>query len=169
MSSRHPEIVWAQHSDKVYLTVALPDAKNPKVKLEPEGKFIFSASAGPEDYLYVTELDLYDKVNVEASKISVGPRHIFIVIQKGEKVWWKRLLKSEGRTPPYIKVDWDRWVDEDDNEEQETSKFDNFDLGGMDDFSKFGAGGEADDDDEELAESEPEPQSKPVEEPEIHA
>ncbi|KAJ7566744.1 hypothetical protein O6H91_02G116700 [Diphasiastrum complanatum] len=160
--SRHPEIVWAQRSDKVYLTVELPDAKNPKVTLDPEGKFVFTASAGPENHLYESELELFDKVNVEASKISAGPRHIFTVIQKGEKKWWKRLLKAKGKQPPYIRVDWNKWVDED--EEQE-SKLDNFDLGGMNDFSDFDAGGEAEDDDEELPESEPEPYSKHAEEP----
>ncbi|KAF3456493.1 hypothetical protein FNV43_RR01144 [Rhamnella rubrinervis] len=41
--SRHPEVLWAQRSDKVYLTVALPDAKNISVRCEPQGLFGFSA------------------------------------------------------------------------------------------------------------------------------
>ena len=64
--SRHPEVKWAQRSDKVYLTIELPDAKNPKVKIEPEGKFEFSATAGPENVVYEFELHLFDKVDVEA-------------------------------------------------------------------------------------------------------
>ena len=39
--SRYPEVLWAQRSDKVYLTVALPDAKNVSVKCEPQGLFNF--------------------------------------------------------------------------------------------------------------------------------
>ena len=50
---------WAQRSDKVYLTVELPDAKNPKVKIEPEGMFSFSADG------YQLDLDLFEKINVE--------------------------------------------------------------------------------------------------------
>lgn len=49
----------------------------------------------------------------QASKINVGLRHIFCIIQKQEKGWWKRLLKAEGKPPPYLKVDWNKWVDED--------------------------------------------------------
>lgn len=63
--SRHPEIVWAQRSELVFLTVELPDAKDPKVKLEPEGKFVFSAVAGADNFLFEIELELFDKVNVE--------------------------------------------------------------------------------------------------------
>lgn len=63
--SRHPELKWAQRVDKVYITVQLPDAKNAKVNLEPEGVFSFSASAGAGDLLYELKLNLFDKVNVE--------------------------------------------------------------------------------------------------------
>lgn len=35
-------------------------------------------------------------------------------MQKEEKGWWKRLLKSEEKPAPYIKVDWNKWCDEDD-------------------------------------------------------
>eukprot|EP00249_Psilotum_nudum_P016555 c25881_g2_i3 orf=274-675(+) len=131
--SRHPEVVWAQRSDKIFLTVELPDTKNPKVKFEPEGKFIFSATAGHDDRLYELELELFDEVNVEASNINVGSRHIFCVVQKKKKGWWKRLLKSEGKSPLFLRADWNRWVDED--EESGSSKFGNPEFGGMEDFS----------------------------------
>ena len=65
--SRLPEVKWAQRPDKVYVTVLLPDAKNAKVNLEPDGGFTFSASAGADNYLYELKLDLFDKVNVEVS------------------------------------------------------------------------------------------------------
>lgn len=152
---RHPEVKWAQRSDKVFLTVELPDAKNPKVKIEPEGKFTFSATVGPDNGPYELDLDLLDKINVEESKISAGLRNVFCALQKNESGWWKRLLKAEGKPPPYVKVDWNKWVDEDE-ENEPSNKFDNLDLGAMDDFSSFNAGGgdlgedEPDSDDEDV-------------------
>ncbi|CAL5433249.1 unnamed protein product [Camellia sinensis] len=137
---RHPEVKWAQRLDKVYITVLLPDAKNAKVKLEPDGSFIFSASAGAENHLYELKLDLFEKVNVEESKINVGMRSIFCVLEKAEMKWWKKLSRGDEKVPHYVKVDWDKWVDEDDD----TGPAD-LDLGGMD-FSKFGdVGGMGDD------------------------
>lgn len=63
--SRHPEILWAQRSDKVYVTVELPDAKNAQVKVDPEGRFTFTASS--KDAKYETELELFDKVQANAT------------------------------------------------------------------------------------------------------
>lgn len=37
------------------------------------------------------------------------------MVQKAEIGWWKRLLRGEGKAPHYVKVDWDKWVDEDDD------------------------------------------------------
>ncbi|XP_019440865.1 PREDICTED: uncharacterized protein OsI_027940-like isoform X7 [Lupinus angustifolius] len=135
--SRHPEVKWAQRVDKVYVTVQLADSKDAKVDLTPDGVFTFSASAGTGDNQYELKLELFDKVNVEESKINVGVRSIFCVVQKAENEWWKRLLRAEGKAPHYVKVDWDKWVDEDEDEGGEP------DLGGMD-FSKLaGMGGDA--------------------------
>ncbi|XP_077218457.1 uncharacterized protein OsI_027940-like [Tasmannia lanceolata] len=130
--SRHPELKWAQREDKVYITVLLPDAKNVKVNLEPDGVFTFTATAGAENHSYELKLNLYDKVNVEESKINTGMRSIFCVVEKAEEGWWKKLLCGDDKTPHYVKVDWDKWVDEDDD-----SGPADLDMGGMD-FSKFG-------------------------------
>ncbi|XP_060669002.1 co-chaperone protein p23-2 isoform X2 [Ziziphus jujuba] len=100
--SRHPEVLWAQRSDKVYLTVALPDAKDINVKCEPPGLFSFSA-LGAHGEPFDFSLTLY------------GP----IVPEKKQKGWWKRLLETEEKPAPYLKVDWNRWCDED--EEESTS------------------------------------------------
>lgn len=63
---------WAQRVNEVYITVLLPDAKDAKVNLEPEGVFTFSASAGVGDNLYELKLNLFDKVNVEVRKLSTN-------------------------------------------------------------------------------------------------
>ncbi|QCD93623.1 co-chaperone protein p23-2 isoform X1 [Vigna unguiculata] len=110
--SRHPEVLWAQRSDKIYLTVALPDAKDVSVKCEPQGLFSFSAS-GTQDESYSFSLELYGSIEPEGCKTKSSLRNILCSIQKGEKGWWKRLLKSEEKPAPYLKVDWNRWCDED--------------------------------------------------------
>ncbi|KAK4750364.1 hypothetical protein SAY87_027813 [Trapa incisa] len=150
--SRHPEVKWAQRKDKVFITVLLPDSKDAKVNLESDGVFTFSAKGGAENHAYELKLELFDKVIIEESKMNVGVRNIFCIFEKAEKVWWKKLSRSEGKTPHYIKVDWDKWVDED----EDVNGVGDLDLGGMD-FSKFGGMGDEmgddfeDSDDEEVA------------------
>ncbi|CAL9105253.1 unnamed protein product [Musa textilis] len=146
--SRHPTTKWAQRSDKVYITVELPDAKDVKLTLEPEGRFYFSATSGAANIRYELDLELFDRVNVDESKAAVGLRAICYLVQKAEKKWWRRLLKQAGKPPVYLKVDWDKWIDEDDEKE---NKFGGMDFNDMD-FSKLdvdGADDEPDDDDDD--------------------
>lgn len=62
-------------------------------------------------------LHLCPFVSCQESKINIGVRNIFCVVEKAEKNWWKKLLRGDVKAPHYVKVDWDKWVDEDaDNE-----------------------------------------------------
>ncbi|CAD6203778.1 unnamed protein product [Miscanthus lutarioriparius] len=89
--SRHPVTKWAQRSDRVFLTIELPDAKDVKLNLKPEGHFNFSAK-GSDDLPYEFDLKLFDAVNVEVliyrscclqeSKAVVAPRTICYLIKK---------------------------------------------------------------------------------------
>ncbi|CAN1183351.1 Co-chaperone protein p23-2 [Linum perenne] len=111
--SRNPQVLWAQRSDQVYLTIALPDANDICVKCEPQGLFSFSAH-GVHGESFDLNLQLYASILPEKCKTNVGLRNIICYIRKEEKGWWKRLLKSEEKPAPFIKVDWHKWIDEDD-------------------------------------------------------
>lgn len=141
MMRRHPSVKWAQRSDKVFITIELPDAENVKLKLQPEGRLYFSATSGPDSTEYEVDLELYDKVNVEESKAAVGLRNICYLVKKAENRWWSRLVKQGGKPPIFLKVDWDKWIDED----EETENRD-LGMGGIDDmdFSKLAMGGDDD-------------------------
>ncbi|XP_068636766.1 co-chaperone protein p23-1-like [Aristolochia californica] len=156
--SRHPLVKWAQRTDKVFITIELPDAKDVKLKLEPEGKFFFSATAGSDNTPYEIDLDLYDTVNVEESKSSVGLRSIRYIVKKAEEKWWSRLMKQQGKPPVFVKVDWDKWVDEDEEEQKfggdmdfGDMDFSKLNMGGMDDFDA-GAAGDKDEDESDTEE-----------------
>lgn len=68
MFSRHPEVLWAQRSDKVYLTISLPDAKDISVKCEPQGIFGFSA-VGVQGELFDFSLELFGKILPEVNSV----------------------------------------------------------------------------------------------------
>lgn len=55
----------------MFITVELPDAQNVKLKLEPEGKFYFSATAGAEKIPYEVDIDLFDKIDVDVRATSL--------------------------------------------------------------------------------------------------
>ncbi|KAL3626017.1 hypothetical protein CASFOL_029566 [Castilleja foliolosa] len=145
MSSRHPDINWAERKDKVYLTILLPDAKDPKIDIDPEGTFTFTATGGQDNNLYELELNLLDKVNAEESKINISVRNIFCVLEKVEKKWWTKLLRGNEKTPRYVKRDLDRWAEEDeeDGAGQPIERYGDYDLD-LGDMEGMAAGGMGD-------------------------
>ncbi|KAL6209385.1 hypothetical protein ACLB2K_020327 [Fragaria x ananassa] len=148
---RHPIVKWAQRPDTLYITIDLPDAQDVKLKLDPEGKFLFSATTGKEKTPYEVDLDLYDKIDVNESKASIGLRNICYLVKKAESKWWSRLIKQEGKAPMFLKVDWDKWVDEDEESDAQGPGND-MDFGDLD-FSKLNMGGGGDALDDEFDDS----------------
>ncbi|KAH6778231.1 hypothetical protein C2S51_009543 [Perilla frutescens var. frutescens] len=160
--SRHPLVKWAQRSDKLFITIELPDAKNVKLKLDAEGKFSFSATSGADNRAYEIDFDLYDKVDVDESKASTTTRNIVYLVKKVESKWWSRLLKQEGKPPVFLKVDWDKWVDEDEEKPGGDMDFGDFDfsklnMGGAEDFDTGGA----DEDEDDESDTDEEENEKP--------
>lgn len=53
---------------------------------------------------------------IQESKTSTTSRSIVYLVKKAEDKWWSRLIKQEGVRPVFLKVDWDKWVDEDEED-----------------------------------------------------
>ena len=56
---------------------------------------------------------------MQESKAGIGSRTIQYIVKKAENKWWSRLIKQAGKPPVFLTVDWDKWIDED---EEFTSK-----------------------------------------------
>lgn len=67
----------------------------------------------------------------------MNPLNVFVVLDKNsQQTWWPRLLSSAGKKPNFLKTDFSRWKEEDEDEENEKPEFGDLD------FSKFaGSGG----------------------------
>ncbi|KAI6133412.1 HSP20-like chaperone [Pisolithus croceorrhizus] len=167
--STHPEVLWAQRSSEsddsknvIYLTVSLPNIDEPSLKydLTPTSiKFEADARAATnaETKHYEFSLDLYDDIIPELSKHKLTSRSFTAVLRKKNKKleFWPRLTKEKLKTP-FIKTDFEKWVDED---EQDAARDDDFGMGdglGDMDFSKMLGG----DTDEAAAESAPNPEDE---------
>jgi len=143
-----PPVVWAQRADRLLLTIDLQDVKDPKIKLSETG-LSFTGTANGKSYK--AELEFFGPINPEASKWGVSARHIQLnIVKKESGPYWERLLK-EGGKHWFLKADWDRWVDED--EQDEAGADNDFNLGDLD---MSGAGGfdEDDEDDDDMPELE---------------
>ncbi|KDQ17458.1 hypothetical protein BOTBODRAFT_646396 [Botryobasidium botryosum FD-172 SS1] len=152
----HPEILWAQRSSAtedaknlVYLTINVPDVEEKTVKLDLSDTSIsFKATAKHleqgqvQERAYEFSLDFYSEINAEETKKFFTSRHLFLTLRKKEKKveYWPRLTKTKDRRN-FIKTDFSKWVDEDEQDGEPAKMEEDFndpvgDVGGMD-FEKM--------------------------------
>lgn len=165
-----PEVLWAQRSSKtdaeknfIYLTITVPDvpASNLKLDLKPT-TLLFEGHSDTLKRTYHLELEFYAEIDPENSKINHTSRNVEMKLRKKElkEEYWPRLLK-ESKKLQFLKTDFDKWVDEDEQNEAPDDEFSQFggmggmpgmggggDFGGID-FSKLGGGAAPMGDDED--------------------
>jgi len=138
-TSKHPEVLWAQRSSEtdneknvLFVTINLPDIVESTLQydLQPTG-LSFKAQAGTVvSSTYEFKIDLYKEVIPEESGKRLTSRSLVLNLRKKdlELEYWPRLTKEKIRNT-YIKTDFSKWVDED---EQDGAKvnFDEEDVGG---------------------------------------
>ncbi|KAF1806602.1 HSP20-like chaperone [Mucor lusitanicus] len=122
----HPTVLWAQRADVLYLTVEISDIKEHKIDLT-ETKLRFTGVGEKEQNQYEAEIEFYGNVDVEKSKQHLTARNLTMAIYKKEEAWWPKLQK--GNKLNFVKVDFQKWRDEDD-EDEETQQPDP--MGGLD-------------------------------------
>jgi len=157
-SQQTPEVLWAQRSSAsdaeknyVYLTIGVPDvsAKSLKLDLTPT-KLTFTGTSDSKKTTYHVELEFYAEIDPANSKTHHTAANIQMVLRKKDlkDEYWPRLLK-DSKKAHFLRTDFDKWVDEDEqNEAPEDDYMNQFGGGGMGedggfggiDFSKLGGG-----------------------------
>ncbi|EKX55165.1 hypothetical protein GUITHDRAFT_160392 [Guillardia theta CCMP2712] len=138
--SKLPDCKWAQRNDKILFTINIPNLDPNKTTINvTETSFTFKS----EDH--ELSLDFFGTVDPKQSSWKVGARDVaFVFMRKEVGDYWDTLHK--GKKIHTLKVDWDKWKDEDEarDGDLDMSGFDKFDFGGA------GAGGfDSDDEDED--------------------
>lgn len=155
-------VLWAQRSSStdaaknfVYLTISVPDVPKDDIKLDVKpSSLTFTGTSGTLKRKYHVELEFFAEIDPAESKINHTSKNIEMKLQKKElkEEYWPRLLKENKRLH-FLKTDFDKWVDEDEQNEAPEEDFSQFggmggmpgmgaggDFGGID-FSKLGGGG----------------------------
>merc|ERR1711935_645024 len=147
-SSKPPAVMWAQRTDKVYLTINIEDAKDTSIELLAD-RLVFSAKGGVNDQKYEVTLEFFGELDAENSKYLVQSRNIPMVLVKKEEKYWDRLLKEKTKRH-FVKTDFDKWRDGDDSDFEEGNDMQLEDMmKQMGNFNGADAGGYPEGDEEE--------------------
>jgi hypothetical protein len=156
----HPEVTWAQRSSSteaernyLYVDIKAPDVAKSAADLKISSKNVSFTGESKKGVKYHVSLDLYAEIDPENSKVNHSDREVELVLRKKElkEEFWPRLLETKQKIH-FLKTDFDKWVDEDEQDEVPDEDYaNNFgDFGGGDggaggpgglgniDFSKLG-------------------------------
>jgi len=150
-----PEVSWAQRSSDsdvarnyLYVNINVPDVPKSSADLKLTSSDVSFSGTTIKGIKYHVSLELYSEIDAENSKVNHTPRGVELILRKKElkSEFWPRLLK-ESKKAHFLKTDFDKWVDEDEQDESleddYSANFGGFGedggLGGID-FSKLGGG-----------------------------
>jgi len=125
-----PPVEWAQRKDVIFLTVTVGDFKEPQINLADD-KFHFRGRGGPDQRDFDCTVEFYKEVDSSKARRIPSDRNIQYVIPKKESgPFWPRLLKSDKKVH-WVKIDFNKWKDEDDVSEDEGAQFNFNDMMGQ--------------------------------------
>jgi len=134
-------VLWAQRDTIIYLTISVEDMKIDDLTIAEKSLHI-KGTGGTSNQLYECTLEFFGEVNGSEHRRIANSRHVELVIPKATNGWWPRLLK-DGKKVPWIKVDFNKWKDEDDEDDGLAAAGagggDQFDLNSM--MANLGGGG----------------------------
>lgn len=141
----HPEVTWAQRSSSteaernyLYVDIKAPDVSKEAADLKITSNNVSFTGDSKKGFKYHVSLDLFGEIDPENSKVNHNDRGIELVLRKKElkEEFWPRLLSTKQKVH-FLKTDFDKWVDEDEQDEVAEDDYAN-NMGGF-----GGAGGDA--------------------------
>ncbi|XP_047537685.1 uncharacterized protein CG16817-like [Vanessa atalanta] len=119
-----PSVSWAQRNAIVFLTFNV-ECEKPDIKIEKKS-ISFKGICTPEQKLYEVEIPLYAEIDPEKSTHVNKGRLIEVVLAKErpDETYWPSLT-SDKKKHHWLRVDFNRWQDED---ESGTELDENYDM-----------------------------------------
>lgn len=120
---------WAQRQTTIFLRFEILDSKDANVVFEKE-KILVTAKSSDGKISYRNEFQLFKPIDIETSGFQIKARTIDCLVYKeghNEKkvscAWWPRMTKEKLKIH-WLGVDFGRWRDEDDSEDEGPGNFD---------------------------------------------
>ena len=121
--NNNPSILWAQDRTHLFITIEIHNFKNQEIVFS-NNNIKLDGSSG--DRVYEIVIDLHSEIDTEESDWSIKQNKVELNVKKSKNIYWQKLTKNKQNN---IKIDWQRWRDEDEEEEEN--------VGLMNDFSNF--------------------------------
>ena len=127
----NPQILWAQDRKSIFLTFEIIDIKEQNINLSENKVSIEGKNKNNE---FNISIDLYSEINVDESTWSIKPKGIICTLNKKVEKFWNKLSPLKMNN---LKIDWTKWINEDDSDLEDDYPFDkNEIMSGFENFKK---------------------------------
>jgi hypothetical protein len=126
-----PTIKWSQNDEYVIINLEINQVKNDVYEIN-NNNIIFTGVSNT-DLTYSINIELLSEINKDESKYILEERIIRFVLKKTSDEKWIRLTKDKNQYKSNIKVNWDSFIDSDEEDISEENQYPNqqFDLSSM--------------------------------------
>ncbi|XP_078483597.1 very-long-chain (3R)-3-hydroxyacyl-CoA dehydratase 3-like [Ciona intestinalis] len=123
METFYPNVLWAQRKETISLKVEIGKADAPNIKLgETSLDFEAQGTGATGEKYYKFHLDFFLPIDPEGCVYKNSPHSVEIQITKaGVGKWWPRLVPVDQKKPHFLKLNFDKWSTESDEEEQKAA------------------------------------------------
>ena len=121
--NNNPSILWAQDRDKLFVTIEIKNFQNKDIVFESK---IVRINGEANNTEFNISIDLNSEIDTEKSIWLVKQNCIELKLAKVKNIFWHKLTKNKQNN---VRIDWQKWRDEDEDEEDEDnilSDFSNF-------------------------------------------
>lgn len=124
LTSTPPSVSWAQRSARIFLTFNV-ECEKPEIKFE-KNSVSFIGTCAPDQKIHEVNIPLYAEINPEKSAFVNKGRLIEVILAKDkvDEPFWPTLTRDK-KKHHWLKVDFERWQDED---ESGAEDFDDMDM-----------------------------------------
>mgnify|MGYP001394433650 CR=1 FL=1 len=128
-----PNLIWFQNKESVIIDINKVNSDNYDLKIDEKN---FNYNTTLNNTIYKINFELFDEFEKFEHKIYNNQCRV-IIYKKEETSFWTRLTSSKNLYKNNIKINWNNWVDEDDDEEENMDN--NMDMESM--MRAMGGGG----------------------------
>ena len=139
-----PSLVWHQNKESIFFVIELPETSEHNINISDEKLYFYALSNSKS---YEMAFDFFENIDNEKSSYTIENKHIKFSLKKQESNNWLFLTKDKNVYRNNIKINWNAWVDEDEEEQPDLSQQMDFQRmmasmgGGMDMASMMGGMG----------------------------
>lgn len=127
----NPTILWAQDKKSIFLTFEIRNIKEQDIQLLEQSIKIKGRNENNE---FDVDIQLFSSIDTEQSTWSIKPKGIIITLKKSVDIFWNKLSTVKMNN---LKIDWSKWVNEDDSDLEDDYPFDkNEMMSGFENFKK---------------------------------